>query len=120
MVGLKNLHNPAAAKWALRLGLAFVFLYAGEQSLAHPQEWIGYLPLFLTNHFDANLLLKGLAVSQLVLAAWLLVGKYLKIAAALSVLMLIGVVISNLGPALYVSFRDVGLALMAVALFLSE
>lgn len=115
-----RLHNPHLAVWLLRIGLALVFVYAGEQSLAHPQEWIGYLPKFALDHFDAHLMLKGLAVSQLLLAGWLLIGKYLKLAAGASALMLLGVIFANFGPGLYVTFRDVGLLLMAVALIFAE
>lgn len=115
-----QLHNPHLAVWLLRIGLAFVFVYAGEQSLVHPAAWIGYLPTFVANHFNAKLVLQGLAVSQLLLAAWLLIGKYLKFAAGLSALMLLGVIVSNFGPGLYVTFRDVGLLLMAVALIFAE
>lgn len=111
----KNLHNPAIATWALRAGLIFVFLYAGVESLLHPLEWTGYLPGFLVSHFSSTLLIRGFAIVEIVLAAWLIVGKYLKIAAALCALMMIGILIVNTGQ-LIVTFRDVGLALMAVAL----
>ncbi len=99
----------------LRLGLAFVFAYAAIESLAHPDNWIGYLPHVLTNVIHASLLLRLLSIYQLVLAAWLLSGTYIRVAAGLSVLTLAGITLANLSL-LDVTFRDVGLLFMAAAL----
>ena len=44
---MKYLNNPKLAQALLRIGLAFVFLYAAISSLMHPDEWVGYLPSFL-------------------------------------------------------------------------
>lgn len=107
--------NPKLAAWLLRLGLVFVFAYAGIEGLRAPLEWIGYLPMFLTKHFDANTLLKTFSISELVLAAWLLSGKFLRYAALISALLLAGITLSNI-PNFLITFRDVGLFAMALAL----
>ena len=104
--------------WLLRLGLAFVFAYAGISSLQHPPFWIGYLPNFLTSHWDAKLLLKGFAVVELVIAVWLLSGKFVRYAAAAAALMLAGIVVFN-PHQLLITFRDVGLVAMALALMVA-
>lgn len=116
MLRTKSLHNPRAAIWALRVGLAFVFAYAGVSSLRQPAEWIGYLPGFLARMSFAAMLLKGVAVYELVLALALLAGKHARYAAALAALTLAGITVMNLQQFI-ITFRDVGLTLMAAALF---
>ena len=101
----------------LRLGLAFVFLYAGIAALLHPLEWEGYLPGFIGSVIDPELALKTMAVYETVLGIWLLIGRYRKYAAALVALTLSGITLLNLSL-LIITFRDVGLVLAAVALFL--
>src|SRR5262249_28791221 len=100
-------NNPKLASWILRLGLVFVFAYAGIEGLMHPLMWIGYMPAFLIKHFDANTLLKVFSITELVLAAWLLSGKFLRFAALASAVMLAGITLSNL-PNFLITFRDVG------------
>jgi uncharacterized membrane protein YphA (DoxX/SURF4 family) len=115
MLNTKSLHNPRVAAWMLRLGLAFVFAYAGVSSLRQPLEWIGYLPSFLATMSNAETLIKVFAVGELALVLWLLVGKYVHYCAALCALTMIAIVAAGPGN-LIITFRDVGLALMAVAL----
>lgn len=99
----------------LRLGLAFVFLYAGVSSLQHPLEWAGYLPSFMATMSAAATFIKVFAVAELLLALWLLSGKFVRYAAGIAVLLLAGIVLAN--PAnLIITFRDVGLVFMALAL----
>jgi hypothetical protein len=59
------------------------------------------------------------SIIQLVLAAWLLSGRYIKYAAGVAAAMLIGIIVTNWG-ALLITFRDFGLVAMAVALILLE
>lgn len=115
LLRIKSLHNPQISQLILRLGLAFVFVYAGASSLRNPDEWIGYLPHFLATASQAHMLIKVFAASELGLAVWLLSGKFVRYAAAAAALMLGGIVIAN--PAnLIITFRDVGLICMALAL----
>lgn len=111
--------NTILASWLLRAGLAFVFLYAGVSSLQHPLEWVGYLPRFLIDNFTATTLIKIFAVYELLLALWIVSGKYLKYAALLATLTMIGIVLSTPSQ-LIITFRDVGLAFMAAALVLMD
>ena len=106
------------AKVLLGVGLAFVFAYAGISSLQQPLEWIAYVPHVLTHTVSATTAIRVIAVVELVLALWLLSGKYAKYAALVSAVMLIGIVVSNFGQML-ITFRDVGLVFMALALFVS-
>ncbi len=99
----------------LRLGLATVLLYAAISSTLQPSDWIGYLPPLLTDRFDANILLKIFSVYELLLAAWLLSGVYVRYAALLCAATLAGIVTSNISL-FAISFRDIGLMFAALAL----
>jgi len=114
----KKLHNPAVARWALRLGIAFVFAYAGISSLREPLGWVSYLPHFLAVSAHATTLMELFGFVEVMLAAWVLWGKYVRYAALVSFGLLAGIVVLN-PDTLDVTFRDVGLAAMAVALFFS-
>jgi hypothetical protein len=116
-VPIKSKSNFASI--VLRLGLAFVFLYAAVSSLRQPLVWGVYLPSFLTGSISATLLIKIFAIYELGLAAWLIVGKRIHYAALLCTLTLAGIVITNIDQ-LTTTFRDVGLACMAAALFFLE
>lgn len=103
------------AAWLLRLGLAFAFLYASIAAFVNPNEWVGYLPAFLTDRMPADVLLKVFSVLELFLAAWLLSGIYLRYAALVAAAALAGVVVAN-PSLLVVTFRDVSLMAAALAL----
>lgn len=111
----KKFDNVKLAGWLLRLGLAFVFLYAAVSSFQHPLEWIGYLPGFLTKTIDAHTALKIFSVIEILLALWLLTGKFLRYAALLAAVMLASVIVVNPGQ-LLITFRDAGLVAAALAL----
>ena len=112
---MKKFEKINLTSWLLRIGLAFVFVYAGVASLQHPVEWIGYLPAFMTKIIATTTLIKFFAVYELALAVWLLSGKYLRYAGLLTALTLLGIVATN-PTQLIITFRDVGLACMALAL----
>lgn len=105
-----------AATTMLRWGLAFVFFYAAVASLRNPDGWIGFLPQFLTHALPAKLLLAGFSVVQLILAAWLFWGRKLVWSSVAAFAMLAGITAFNLNI-LDITFRDIGLAMAALALF---
>ncbi|MEK7212123.1 MAG: hypothetical protein AAB686_00405 [Patescibacteria group bacterium] len=109
---------PNLVSLLLRVGLAFVFIYAAVASLTAPENWIGYIPIFVKNILGTYqfLFLKLFSVGEIILALWLLWGRYVKYAAIISFLLLAGMILFNLAV-LDVVFRDVGLALTALALF---
>ncbi len=108
-------YNPNLAKVLLRIGLAGVFLYAAVSALRTPEAWLGFVPGFLTKLVSAKAVLDILAVLQLVLVVGLIVGRYLKVTAALSALLLASIILFNWNS-LVVTFRDFGLVFMALAL----
>ena len=111
--------NSNIAASLLRVGLAIVFLYAGVASILHPEAWMIFLPSILTAHFSADLLLKLFSAYQFVLVVWLVSGWKVRYAAALCALTLIGIVITNIN-ALDITFRDIALVFMALALVFSS
>lgn len=103
----------------LRLGLAFVFVYAAISSFVTPRDWVGFLPTMMTDFIDADLLLKFFSTFELLLAAWLLSGVYVRLAGLVSALMMVGIVVTN--PSVFiVSFRDIGLAFAGLALVFTK
>lgn len=102
----------------LRLGLAFVFIYAGVASLMHPFEWISFLPSFIGTFINLEVALKGIAVFEIILGVCLVSGKYRKVVSALAVLMLAGILLADHNQFI-ITFRDVGLLFAALALFFS-
>jgi len=103
----------------LRLGLATVFIYAAVSSTLNPNEWIGYLPHVLIDHFSPTVLLKFFSIYELSLAAWLLSGVYVRYAGLLCAATLVGIITSNFSL-FAISFRDIGLAFAALALAFSK
>lgn len=103
----------------LRLGLAFVFIYAGVGTLIAPDSWVGYFPSFLKKMVGESLLLKAHGTLDILIGLWLLSGVQLFYSSLASALLLAGIVIFNFGV-MDVVFRDIGLALASLALtFLS-
>ncbi len=111
--------NASLTPLLLRIGLAIVFLYASISSFKNPQDWVGYLPSIAREQFQATALLHIFSVYELVLAVWLLSGKYIKYAALLCAATLTGIIVSNFSL-FAITFRDIALAFAALALFFSE
>jgi uncharacterized membrane protein YphA (DoxX/SURF4 family) len=99
----------------LRIGLATVLTYAAISSLINPNDWIGYVPIFIRDFIPATTVLAIFSVIQLGVAVWLLSGKHVRIAALVCAGMLAGIVVSNFSL-LPISFRDIGLLFAALAL----
>jgi hypothetical protein len=115
------LPNPTArpthiemAKLLLRVGIAFVFVYAALSSYITPSAWLGFIPSFVPSGL-AKPSLDLFSIVQVGLAAWLVSGLYLRYAALASALTITALTLTNLSS-LVVTFRDVGLALAAFAL----
>ncbi len=104
------------ADWVLRLGLAFAFLYPPLNALGDPNAWIGYFPQFTRGIIDDTLLLHVFGVVEVIIAAWILWGKYVFWPAAAASAMLVGIVVFN--PSEFqVIFRDLSIA--SIALYLA-
>ncbi len=99
----------------LRIGLAFVFIYAAFSGFSDPQAWVGFIPSFVGNSITRGYFLFVSETINLILGLWLLSGKKTFYAAVFSSILLAGIILTNLG-ALIITFRDVGLFFAALAL----
>ncbi|MEK7510742.1 MAG: DoxX family membrane protein [Patescibacteria group bacterium] len=100
------------AELLLRLGVAFSFLYPPIAAFFDPDSWLGYFPAFIPASMTA---LHVFGAIEIVIALWILFGKRIWIPSAAAAAMLLAIVIFNLGQ-FDVLFRDVSIALMALAL----
>ena len=104
-----------ATSLLLRIGLAFVFIYAAVMSFIHPLEWVGYLPSMISGEDLRLTLLKAFSVGQIILALWLLSGFFTRFAAILTAVTLLGITVADFSI-FAITFRDVGLFFAALAL----
>lgn len=100
----------------LRLALAFAFLYPAYGFWQNPNDWLGYIPVFVKNvGVSQDVLLMLVAGSHLILALWLLSGWRIFLPSLIAAVFLSLVVYFNWNQ-LDIFFRDVSLALAALAL----
>lgn len=102
----------------LRLGLAVTFGYAGVDILLHPNNWIGWLPQWLTvvSPLKDIPLLYTIGVAHLLLAALLFVPRYTRAAAAIFAAFLVTLLVSSSRDSWFVVYRDVGVLAGALTL----
>lgn len=107
----------------LRLGLAYVFLYAGIDAIIHPQVWIDFLPPIAFEYAPMKLVLDMFSISQILIALALLWRKTSFYGAAVSAVTLAGITISSLVmdlSSILIVFRDIGLFFAAAGLMFLE
>ncbi|MYE38035.1 MAG: DoxX family membrane protein [Candidatus Spechtbacteria bacterium SB0662_bin_43] len=99
----------------LRLGLAFVFLYAGIMSIAEPSHWVGWVPEWVES-FGVSLeaALRFHAVIDILLGVLFLLGVYQKWVGISTGLLLIVITIVAGTHVLDTTFRDIGLAMVSL------
>lgn len=111
-----------AAHFLLRVGTAFAFLYPPIRAVFDPITWLGYVPSFvralpakLGFAVDSLSLLHAFGIAEIMLAIWILFGRNIRIPAFIATFVLL--VIVALNPAdIDVVFRDISIAMMALAL----
>lgn len=105
-----------ASQWLLRIGVALAFVYPPLSALSNPDSWIGYFPQFLlASGIPPLVLLHGFGVVEVLLALWILSGWHIEWPATAAALML-GAIVAFNGAQFEVLFRDVSIALAALAL----
>jgi hypothetical protein len=109
------MNQKGLAFFLLRAAIASVFAYAAVASFITPDNWIGYFPVFLRHAVPQNILLSGFSVYELLLAIWLLWGKFSFYSAILSALTFCGIIIFN-SDQLDIVFRDFAIILSAASL----
>lgn len=112
-------YNPDFAALLLRVGLAAVFAYAAIDAFREPNAWISFVPPFMAKFVSLKVALDAMSVGQLILAAALVWGRYLRFTASIAAAMLLGIIVLNINT-LLITFRDVGLLFAAVALIFMD
>lgn len=103
------------ANLALRIGVAFSFLYPPINAIWNPYSWIGYFPSFMPNILPDEVMLHAFGVIEVIIALWLLSGWRIFWPSVASAAILIAIVVFNI-PNFEVLFRDLSIAAMSVAL----
>lgn len=111
----KKFDKNVLVSFFLRSGLAVVFFYAGIASLLAPENWVGFIPIFIRNVFPASILLILFSIYQIALGAWLLSNKKIFFASLFSALTTLIIVITNMFL-FDIVFRDIAILFMAIAL----
>ena len=112
-------NNNETAKWLLRVGLAFVFIYASAEIYLNPANFIKYVPSFILNSVPLDLFLNLFGVIEVALAAWLLSGWKGAYPSIISVAMIVGIVVFNIEH-FQVLFRNVAIGFGGLALLVLE
>jgi uncharacterized membrane protein YphA (DoxX/SURF4 family) len=108
----------AYAPLVLRVGLALVVLWFGVSQLISPSDWLGYLPSFVFKlPFSPESFILFNGVFEIIFGGLLLTGFWVRPAAALLSLHLLGIIIT-LGYN-EIAVRDFGLLLAMISVFLS-
>jgi len=112
---LKTWHIESWDVFLLRVGLALTLLYAGISIFVAPLNWVGFVPEFIRVIYPAESFIIVHAVFDLLLGAGLLWGRYLWFFSGLAFFNLASILL------FYgvddITFRDIGLLFMALALF---
>ncbi len=107
--------NPILASFIIRLGLAIAFFYAAVSSLLFPDNWIGFLPLWLIPASLAKLFLLVFTIFQFSLGLWLLSNYKIKYAVIVVIFLLFVIIVTNF-TAMDLLFRDIPIVFSALAL----
>lgn len=113
------MRKSTVAKWCLRLGLAFVFIYASVEIFISPERFLKYVPELMRTAIPADIFLPVFGVSELVLAAWLISGWKGAYPSMLSALMMVAIVACNMEH-FQILFRNVAIGFGALALVFLE
>lgn len=117
MIDAKNIKN-IDPRIVLRVGLGGTLAYAGTSILANTQNWIGFIPNWLVSisPIDAYSLLIGHGIFELILGLMLVFGILTKLSSLVAFFDMLFIVVF-VGIDL-VTFRDFGLLMSALALFI--
>lgn len=107
--------NQNLSSLLIRLGLAFVFLYAAVFMTISPEKYIDYFPKYMRDLVPGYTLLHVFAIFEVGLSFFLIIGKYTFAVAVISFLTMFALTVVNLDR-FSVLFRNVSIILSALAL----
>jgi hypothetical protein len=111
--------NNRLATVLLRIGLAFVLVYASVEIYIHPENFLKYIPKLILQSVPINHFLDSFGIIEVMLAVWLLSGWKGHYPSFLCVLMMVGIVAFNMEH-FNVLFRNVAIAFGGMALVFLE
>ena len=103
----------------LRIGVAFAFIYPPVRAFIDPFAWVGYFPSFMLGIVSDQVLLQTFSAIEIIIGFWILFGKKIFIPSIVAAGILALIVLFNITQ-MDVLFRDIPIALMALALALAE
>lgn len=104
--------------WLLRAAVSFPMLWAGIGGIRQPSKWIGFVPDFVENFLGKDIFLTIHSFSLILFAVFLITGPIRWFFSLLAFLNLISILIFfGLDDT---TFRDLGLALVALVLTVRE
>lgn len=109
--------NKNYVERALRLGLAFAFIYPAASAFIEPNNWIGFIPIFVRDIISADIFLPIYSIIEFVIGIGLVFSKNPFYYAVSGAALLAAVVILNIGSFDLV-FRDISIIGMAISLAL--
>lgn len=115
MIKLAKIDKQKTPPLYLRIGIALTLIYAAIAAFITPDNWIGFIPDFISNIIPATTFLFTYSLFELGLGVWVLSGKKTFYASSLSALTMLGIIVFNTGS-FDIIFRDISIFLAAVAL----
>ena len=114
-MGYSENNREVLVSFLLRVGLCVVFLYAGTAALANPENWIGFVPQWITIFISKEIFLAMHGITDLIIAIWL-ISNYKPFGAGLiASLSLIAIITTNFTQ-IEIIFRDVAILFSAFTL----
>ncbi|MCH7850256.1 MAG: DoxX family protein [Nanoarchaeota archaeon] len=120
---MKNLinqliNNKDLKSAILRISLSLVFLYFGFSQVTNPEEWIGFVPEFLTGLIlTANNIVMINGILELVLGSFMLIGFFTRPSSLILGINLLFIATSiGINPT---GIRDAGLTIATFVIFLN-
>ncbi len=118
----QKLNRERIRKYLVISGISLIFFIFGVWELTNPQYWSAFVPSFLANIINNLVLVRIHGIILIFLALWLSVGFYRKIAAILSSLVLLNIILFLLFSSGFsdIVVRDLAIFLFSVSLIFEE
>jgi len=109
------------AKFLLRIGIAFAFIYPAVAAFLDPTSWVGFMPDFILDVFgdNENIPLSIFGITEIFIAIWILTAKKVFVPCIIASVYLLAIVLFNLAL-LDIVFRDISILTMTMSLLLLE
>lgn len=104
----------------LRIGLGITFVWLGILIWVHPAAWGSFIQPWANALLptDIETFMRGAALFDMLIGAWLIIGVFVWIPAALATLHIFGVLLTTTQNLQTIIVRDIGLFASSLALFL--